>query len=67
MSEQSQLRKFVSPEIIFGNGARMLAGRYARQFSATKVLMVTDEGVISAGWCGEVEQRRIYSINPESS
>jgi alcohol dehydrogenase len=41
----SELRKFVVPEILFGNGALGLAGRYAR-----------NPGVAAAGWTGKVEQ-----------
>jgi alcohol dehydrogenase len=48
------LRKFVAPEFIFGNGARQLVGRYAANFAATRVLLVTDPGVISAGWAKQV-------------
>jgi len=48
------LRKFVAPEIVFGPGARHLAGRYARNFGIRKVLVVTDSGVIQAGWAGDV-------------
>lgn len=53
-SEESGLRKFVAPEFIFGAGARRLAGRYARNFAAHKVLVVTDPGVVAAGWTGDV-------------
>ncbi|ACM18634.1 iron-containing alcohol dehydrogenase [Geotalea daltonii FRC-32] len=49
-----QLRKFVAPEFIFGIDARKLAGRYARNFGARKVLVVTDPGVIAAGWTEEI-------------
>jgi alcohol dehydrogenase len=49
-----ELRKFVAPEFVFGLGARQLAGRYARNFGASQVLVVTDPGVIAAGWAGEV-------------
>jgi alcohol dehydrogenase len=49
-----ELRKFVAPEFIFGAGARHLAGRYARNFGARKVLIVTDLGVIAAGWADQV-------------
>ncbi|WP_243374253.1 alcohol dehydrogenase-like regulatory protein ErcA [Geotalea sp. SG265] len=49
-----QLRKFVAPEFIFGIDARKLAARYARNFGARKVLMVTDPGVIAAGWTEEI-------------
>jgi alcohol dehydrogenase len=48
------LRKFVAPEIVFGAGARGMAGRYARNLGATTVLVVTDPGVAAAGWTGEV-------------
>ncbi|HTG82144.1 MAG TPA: alcohol dehydrogenase-like regulatory protein ErcA [Geobacteraceae bacterium] len=56
------LRKFVAPEFIFGIGARRLAGRYARNFGARKVLVVSDPGVIAAGWTDDV----IASLEKES-
>jgi alcohol dehydrogenase class IV len=49
-----ELRKFVLPEFIYGTGAMNLAGRYARNFGAKKVLVVTDSGVIEAGWTGKI-------------
>ena len=51
-----ELRKFVAPEFIFGEGARLQAGRYARHLGARKVLLVTDKGVIDAGWAEEIAQ-----------
>jgi alcohol dehydrogenase class IV len=48
------LRKFVVPEFVFGPGARYLTGRYARNFGARKVLVVSDPGVIRAGWTAQV-------------
>lgn len=48
------LRKFLAPEVVFGAGARRLAGRYVKNFGAGKVLLVTDQGVIAAGWADEV-------------
>lgn len=48
------LRKFVVPEFVFGAGARQLAGRYARNFGARKVLVVSDPGVIRTGWTTQV-------------
>ena len=48
------LRKFVAPEFVFGIGALYLAGRYLKNFEASKVLLVSDEGVMKAGWTGEV-------------
>jgi alcohol dehydrogenase len=49
-----ELRKFVAPEFIFGSGARHLAGRYAGNYGARKVLVVTDSGVSLHGWTAEV-------------
>ncbi len=54
VSEDLNLRKFVAPEFIVGVGARKLAPRYMRNFGATKALIVTDPGVIKAGWTGDV-------------
>ncbi|WAH55199.1 iron-containing alcohol dehydrogenase [Pseudomonas silvicola] len=51
----SQLRKFVSPEIIFGAGCRHHVANYAKNFGARKVLLVSDPGVINAGWVADVE------------
>lgn len=46
----SQLRKFVSPEIIFGAGCRHSVANYVKTFGARKVLLVSDPGVLAAGW-----------------
>mgnify|MGYP006155435427 CR=1 FL=1 len=51
----SQLRKFVSPEIIFGAGCRHHVANYAKTFGARKVLLVSDPGVIVAGWVADIE------------
>lgn len=40
-----ELRKFVIPEIISGNGAGFLIGRYLEHFEARKPMIVTDKGV----------------------
>ena len=45
-----ELRKFVAPEFVFGNGARQLAVQYALNFGARRVFVATDPGVIRAGW-----------------
>ena len=45
----SNLRKFVVPEFIYGSGARFLVGRYAKNFGANKVMIVTDPGIIKTG------------------
>jgi|GEM_PF-1329990 len=49
-----ELRKFVAPEFVFRIDAINLVSRYARNFGIVKILMVTDEGVIKAGWAGKV-------------
>lgn len=54
MSAISPLRKFVSPEIIFGTGSRHSVGNYASTFGARKVLVVSDPGVQAAGWVADV-------------
>jgi len=52
--DEFSLRKFVAPEFIFGNDARKLVARYAKNFGARKVLLVTDPGVLAAGWTDDV-------------
>jgi alcohol dehydrogenase class IV len=54
MPREAELRKFVAPEFVFGQGACNLAGRYARNYGAQKVLVVTDPGIIAAGWTDQV-------------
>lgn len=49
-----ELRKFVAPEFIFGAGALQLVGRYLQNFGAHKALVVSDTGLIAAGWAGKV-------------
>ena len=48
------LRKFVSPEFVFGSGAVSLAGRYADHLGGSRVLIVTDSGIREAGWASAV-------------
>jgi alcohol dehydrogenase len=52
----TELRKFVSPEFIFGPGALDLAGQYSKNFGARKALVVTDPGIIASGWAQKVTQ-----------
>ena len=49
-----ELRKFVVPEFIFGVGARHKVGAYARNLNAKRVFVVTDAGVMAAGWLREL-------------
>lgn len=51
-----QTRKFVLPEIVFGAGVRRFCARYAQNLHMQKILIVTDEGVIKAGWANEIIQ-----------
>lgn len=48
------LRKFLAPEIVYGTGALELAARHTVNLGASKVLVVTDAGVQSAGWALKV-------------
>ncbi|MFW5733463.1 MAG: alcohol dehydrogenase-like regulatory protein ErcA [Oceanidesulfovibrio sp.] len=48
------LRKFVTPEFVFGIGAASLAGRYVHNLSARKPLVVSDPGVMACGWTDRV-------------
>jgi alcohol dehydrogenase len=50
LEDLDHLRKFVAPEFIFGEGARRLVAQYVRNLGARKPLVVSDPGVIDAGW-----------------
>lgn len=50
----SVLRKFVSPEIVFGAGARKSVANFASNLGAKHVFLVSDPGVVAAGWVGEI-------------
>jgi len=56
MKLDDTIRKFVAPEFVFGPGSRHLAGGYASNLGAEQVLLVTDAGVLAAGWAQEVER-----------
>jgi alcohol dehydrogenase class IV len=49
MTSIGALSKFVSPELVFGQGAFLLAGQYAKNLGGRRVLLVTDPGVVAAG------------------
>lgn len=53
-ASRSALRKFVAPEMVYGNGSRLLSGQYARNLGIQKALLVSDPGVIAAGWTAQV-------------
>ncbi|BAU27970.1 1,3-propanediol dehydrogenase [Aneurinibacillus soli] len=44
------ISKFVAPEIIFGIGGLEQAGESCRRLGARKALIVSDAGVLEAGW-----------------
>ena len=46
----TELRKFVAPETVFGVGALTIAGQYAHKFGIQRPLVVTDKGILEAGW-----------------
>lgn len=50
-----EMRKFVSPEFIFGAGCRWRVSTYARNLGAQRALIVTDAGVLAAGWVKDVQ------------
>lgn len=62
-----EITKFVAPEIIFGPGALAQVGDSAARLGASKVFLVTDPGVIAAGWVEKalpflVEKGLTYTI-----
>lgn len=50
----SALRKFVSPEIVFGAGARKSVSNFASNLGAKHVFLVSDLGVAASGWVAEI-------------
>lgn len=46
----------MAPEFVFGDGARLLAGRYAKTWGIRRMLLVSDPGVVRAGWASDVER-----------
>ncbi len=49
------LRKFLAPEIVYGEGCLELAGRHARNMGASRILVVSDPGVEESGWTPRVK------------
>jgi len=53
-SPEPELRKFLAPEVVFGVGALQLAGQYGRNLGGSRALVVSDPGVLAAGWMQQV-------------
>ena len=53
MNQEDYLLKFEVPEIIHGMGALSKIGLCAKRLGAERVLLVTDPGIIDAGWVDE--------------
>lgn len=49
-----QISKFMTPEIIFGNQSLGQIGESLRRLGATRVFLVSDPGVESAGWIEQI-------------
>jgi alcohol dehydrogenase class IV len=45
-----ELRKFVSPEFVFGDGSSLLLGQYIMHFGASKIFLITDKTVKNQTW-----------------
>ena len=54
-AQKTGLRKFVAPEFVFGEGASALAAQYAANLGSKRPMLVTDAGLIEAGWAGALE------------
>jgi 1,3-propanediol dehydrogenase len=50
---EDSLLKFEIPEIIYGLGALSQIGQCARRLGGERILLVTDPGLIAAGWVDE--------------
>jgi alcohol dehydrogenase class IV len=51
------LRKFVAPEFLFGCGAIPMLSRYIKNLGVKKILLVSDPGVVNAGWVSVIEKQ----------
>ncbi len=53
----NELRKFIAPEFVFGVGAIDYVAKYAKNYSVSKALIVTDKMIHRAGWLSKVTQQ----------
>lgn len=56
MLTELNICKFLAPEIVFGDGAVELLGRYAQNFGAKGVFVVTDSGMTATGLAERVTE-----------
>lgn len=62
MNGTMELRKFVAPEVITGNDARLLVGRYILHFGSKKPMVVTDKDLFLFSWFQDVlKEVEIYA------
>jgi len=57
MPSARTVSKFHVPEIVFGPGSLSEAGNAARRLGARRVFVVTDPGIIEAGWVWELHRK----------
>lgn len=50
----TEIRKFIAPELVMGEHALGLVGQYAKNLGMRRALLVTDAGVVTAGWADVV-------------
>lgn len=53
-TRQARLVKFHAPEVVFGFGSLAEAGQAAVRLGARRPFLVTDPGILTAGWADEV-------------
>ncbi|MGB6067216.1 MAG: iron-containing alcohol dehydrogenase [Desulfomonilaceae bacterium] len=53
MHQDDSLLKFEVPEIIYGLGALCQIGQCAKRLGGERVMLVTDPGIVEAGWVDE--------------
>ena len=52
-----RISKFAIPEIIFGRGSIVHLASCAKRLGARRVLLVSDQGIVGAGWVDRMKQR----------
>jgi alcohol dehydrogenase len=54
--QSATLSKFLVPEVVFGDGALAEVGHAARRLGARRVFLVSDPGIVEAGWVDLLER-----------